>query len=155
MICIKCSTETRVINSRSYKKTPGVWRRRSCPSCGAVFTTSEVVADDGYLFLVRSEGRAKAQPFSLARLMMSMAPALAHHGSHQAADESFWLAKTVAQTAQATAVDVIEAASLAQMAFETLSNYDASAGIIYGAKRGIVRNSSQKPRRGRPRLSRP
>lgn len=153
MICIKCSNDTAVINSRPHKKTPSVWRRRECKACGAVFTTVEVVADNSYTFGVKhpTEG---VTAFSLPRLMLSIVPVLGHRETTSVADDSYWLAQTVAQTVQATATDSLSTQQLATQVYETVSLFDAAAGIAYGARHGLVQNTAQKARRGRPRTSR-
>lgn len=153
MICIKCSSDTKVTNSRPHKKTPSVWRRRECTACGAVFTTSEVVADESYAFNVKSPSSG-LQTFSLPRLMFSIAASLSHRPAMSIADESYWLAQTIAQSLQATATDTVSSQAIAAEAYTVLSNFDATAGIQYGARHGLVLNSAQKPRRGRPRTTR-
>lgn len=153
MICIKCSADTKVTNSRPHKKTPSVWRRRECKACGTVFTTSEVVADDTYQFSVVSND-GSVSDFSLPHLMMSIAPNLSHRHGSPTADESYWLAQTVAQAVQATATDNITADALATETFNTISFFDATAGLQYGARHGLVQNIAQRPRRGRPRTTR-
>lgn len=153
MICIKCSADTKVANSRPHKKTPGVWRRRHCLSCGTVFTTMELVADNAYSFRVRSAD-GDMSDFSLPRLLLSIHQALTHRSHPATADEAYWLAQTVAQSIQATATDIIDDSALAEEAFATLSNFDATAGLQYGARHGLIKNTAQKPRRGRPRTSR-
>lgn len=153
MICIKCSADTKVTNSRPHKKTPSVWRRRECKACGTVFTTSEVVADNTYQFTVAGTD-GSVTDFSLPRLMMSIVPSLGHRPGTSVADESYWLAQTVAQAVQATATDSISAEALATEAFNTVSFFDATAGLQYGARHGLVQNTAQRPRRGRPRTTR-
>ena len=152
MICINCSHDTKVTNSRPHKKTPSVWRRRKCTACGTVFTTMEVVADNAYSFRVAKANRQ--DDFSLPRLMMSIAAALSHRPIHASADEAYWLAQTVAQSIQATATDTVTTEALTAETWTVLSNFDAAAGIQYGARHGIIQNTAQKPRRGRPRTTR-
>lgn len=153
MICIKCSHDTRVANSRPHKKTPTVWRRRNCPACNATFTTNEVVADDAYeLRVVGSQSETEA--FSFPRLMLSIHAALSHRPTPGSADEAYWLAQTVAQTIQAGATDSVTAAALAEETWAALSRFDATAGIQYGARHALIKNTAQKPRRGRPRTTR-
>jgi transcriptional repressor NrdR len=43
MVCLYCSNETKVTNSRLQKRNNQVWRRRQCLVCQAVFTTHEAV----------------------------------------------------------------------------------------------------------------
>lgn len=151
MICINCSNDTKVSNSRPHKKTPSVWRRRECVACGTTFTTHEIVADNAYAFMVRTK---KPVPFSLPRLMLSIARAFGHRDDASVGDDAYWLAQTIAQNIQATAVDRIESSALAQLAYDTVSLFDATAGLTYGARHGLVHNIAQRPRRGRPRTSR-
>lgn len=153
MICIKCSADTKVANSRPHKKTPSVWRRRECKACGTTFTTHEVVADDDYTLVV-IDSYNKKTPYSLPRLMISIATALVHRPAPANADEAYWLAQTITQTVQASATDSVQVASLAALTYDTLSNFDATAGLQYGARHGLITNSAQKPRRGRPRTTR-
>lgn len=153
MICIKCSADTKVTNSRPHKKTPSVWRRRECTSCGTVFTTNEVVADDTYVLTVKALDGSRSR-FSLPRLMLSITPALSHRDDGNLADESYWLAQTITQTIQASATDSIQSSSLTETVYETLSHFDATAGLQYGARHGLIKNTAQKPRRGRPRTTR-
>ena len=153
MICIKCSNDTRVTNSRPHKKTPSVWRRRECKACGTVFTTSEVVADNTYQFTV-NDPSGKTNDFSLPRLMLSVVPSLSHRDTHTIADECSGLAQTVAQAIQATATDTISTEALAEETYTTLSFFDATAGLQYGARHGLIKNTAQRPRRGRPRTTR-
>lgn len=153
MICINCSSETKVTNSRPHKKTPSVWRRRKCVACGAVFTTNEVVSDTMYIFQVKSPD-GKAEAFSLPRLMFSIATSLSHRAAQSVPDDSYWLAQTIATNIQATATDKVTSGALALEVHVALSNFDATAGIQYGARHGLVHNTAQKPRRGRPRTSR-
>ena len=50
MICIYClSQKTRVLNSRAHRKNPLVWRRRTCTSCGKIFTSYERPSCDDLL----------------------------------------------------------------------------------------------------------
>lgn len=153
MICIKCSADTKVTNSRPHKKTPSVWRRRECRACGTVFTTTEVVADDSYQFTVIAADAAKTA-FSLPRLMISIVSALGYKQSATIADDSYWLAQTITQMIQATATDTITTEALSLYAHDALSNFDATAGIQYGARHGLLQNTAQRPQRGRPRTTR-
>ena len=153
MICINCSSPTKVTNSRPHKKTPSVWRRRQCTACQTVFTTMEMIADTAYSFeVVGSDGHKQA--FSLPRLMVAIAAALSHRPAPASADEAYWLAQTIAQNIQATASDRITSAALADESLAVLSNFDATAGLQYGARYGLIKNTAQKPRRGRPRTIR-
>jgi transcriptional regulator NrdR family protein len=41
MVCIYCSEETQVVNSRLQRRSNQTWRRRRCLGCESVFTTLE------------------------------------------------------------------------------------------------------------------
>ena len=153
MICINCSSPTKVTNSRPHKKTPSVWRRRQCTACQTVFTTMEMIADTAYTFrVIRSDGAA--EDFSLPRLLLSISAAVSHRPAPASADEAYWLAQTVAQNIQATASDSVTLAALTEESLTVISNFDATAGLQYGARHGLIKNTAQKPKRGRPRTIR-
>ncbi|HEX8389987.1 MAG TPA: hypothetical protein VF597_01035 [Candidatus Saccharimonadales bacterium] len=158
MICINCSSETKVTNSRPQKKSPGVWRRRSCVACGAIFTTMELVSDTGYSFRVAQStstpGHAKPVDFSLPRLMLSIAECLGHRPSDGRGDDAYWLTHTIAQDIQATGNNIVTQTALVELTYQTLNRFDPAAGVSYGTRHGIVGQISQRPRRGRPRLTR-
>lgn len=44
MVCIYCGKKTKVTNSRPQARLNGIWRRRECTSCHALFTSAETVA---------------------------------------------------------------------------------------------------------------
>jgi len=57
MVCVFCSSETQVVNSRRQKRNNQIWRRRQCLSCMAVFTTHEAL-DTTTTLIVDSRGSA-------------------------------------------------------------------------------------------------
>lgn len=67
------SKNTRVINSRPMNKESGTWRRRSCESCNAVFTTRETILADN-LFVVKKNKRK--QRFMYEKMFISIFSAL-------------------------------------------------------------------------------
>lgn len=52
MVCIYCSSDTSVSNSRLQRRSNQVWRRRACKRCGAVFTTHEAIDLSSTLLVV-------------------------------------------------------------------------------------------------------
>lgn len=153
MICIVCSNNTKVTNSRPHKKTPSVWRRRECIACATTFTTHEVVADNDYSLTV-IDHQNKKSAYSLPRLMMSIAATLGHRPLPPSADEAYWLAQTVTEQIQASATDRVNTSAIAALAYDAVSRFDATAGLQYGARHGLIKNTAQKPHRGRPRTTR-
>ena len=58
MVCIFCSNETQVTNSRPQKRNNNVWRRRQCQVCHSVFTTIEAI-DYSSVFRINVQGDFK------------------------------------------------------------------------------------------------
>lgn len=65
MICIYCSGETAVSNSRLQHRNNQVWRRRKCLKCGAVFTTHESILLEDSLSVERNGKIEKFSPDKL------------------------------------------------------------------------------------------
>ena len=86
MVCIYCSGETDVINSRSQKRSNQVWRRRKCQACGAIFTTHESI-DLSTALMVEVSGRHT--PFERHLILMDLLLALQdREDRYSAADEA-------------------------------------------------------------------
>ena len=101
MFCIKCHSEnTKVTNSRPHKKRASIWRRRQCLACKTTFTTIETVSTDGMLTVADNAGTS---PFSISRLLISIAPLLSEQSS--APDDAYWLAVTTYEKALAIGED--------------------------------------------------
>ena len=130
MVCIYCSGKTSVVNSRPQKRLMQVWRRRACSSCGAVFTTNELV-ELGTTLSVRSiQGRLK--PFSRDKLFVSVLQACGHRKA--AMSESADLTATIITKLRSTTNGaVVDAATITALALETLGQFDAAASVQYGA----------------------
>lgn len=147
MICINCSSpKTQVTNSRPSLKLPSVWRRRHCPVCQTTFTTREEIAEDDELLI---NAQNQTQPFSHPRLSVSLAAILSHRGD-QAADDAFWLAKTIRSRLSGPEV---KKSQLLVTTYDVLKRFDAVASLQFAAKHGLIDNIA-KPRRGRPRTNR-
>jgi transcriptional repressor NrdR len=65
MVCLYCTSVTRVTNSRPQKRNNQIWRRRQCVSCGAIVTTYEGI-DLSSLLVVGTGSTPK--PFLVDRL---------------------------------------------------------------------------------------
>ncbi|MEO8785052.1 MAG: hypothetical protein ABI221_01890 [Candidatus Saccharimonadales bacterium] len=76
MVCIFCSGNTKVTNSRWQKRRNHVWRRRQCLVCGQLFTTTEGPVLDKSVTL-QSAGRP-AEPFIPEILLISIYQSLRH-----------------------------------------------------------------------------
>ncbi len=146
MICIKCyAKSTNVINSRPHKKQSSVWRRRQCPNCHALFTTTErpALLDNREVHLPDST----TKPFSLGKLTISIARAFAHD-QEKAAYGSLWLAQTV-ETTLSSEHEIITPDDIAAITHYTLKNFDELAAVQYAATHQLI---SAARRRGRPSL---
>jgi len=75
MVCVYCSSATKVTNSRLQKKANQVWRRRACTSCRAIFTTLEAVEATQAL---RFQHQKRSEPFSRETLLLSIYASLKH-----------------------------------------------------------------------------
>lgn len=75
MICVYCSSDTKVTNSRLQKRNNQTWRRRQCLECGATFTTHEAADLSGLLVVIDSGSH---KPFSEDILFTELLLALSH-----------------------------------------------------------------------------
>jgi len=147
MFCVNCfHTATRVVNSRPHKKSPSIWRRRSCESCGTIFTTLErpSLADNKKIALPGGTTDA----FNLGKLIISISGAFTH-APEKANYDSIWLAQTVEDTLS-TQYAVITPDDIAVVTHQTLKSFDELAAVQYAAKHGLIASTK---RRGRPSFS--
>lgn len=128
MVCPFCTQDTEVINSRPQKRTNSVWRRRHCTACGRIFTSIEK-ADLGKS--VRVKKRAGVlQPFSEAKLLVSLYKALEHHKN--AAEVASELSNGItASLMRFTNGPVIPSTAIAHQVIVVLKRFDAAAAIRY------------------------
>lgn len=143
MFCIKChSPHTKVTNSRPHKKRATIWRRRQCVSCGATFTTTEIVASEGAFSV--SDGKISTQ-FSISRLLMSIAPLLSEQSS--APDDAYWLARTVYEKALAAEISTISTQELIGMTFKVIERFDSTAALKYALDHRLTRMPGSRAKR--------
>lgn len=136
---------TKVINSRSNKKRPIVWRRRQSIESGHTFTTYErpALAENKPIALVGGN----TDIFNLGRLILSIAASF-HHNEQAAKYDSLWLAQTVEEELSMDQ-DTLTPARIATTTYKTLRRFDELAGIQYAAKHRLI-SSVRRP--GRPSL---
>lgn len=147
MFCINCfSSSTKVANSRGHKKTPSVWRRRTCSNCGNTFTTYErpSLAENKRISL---PGGAN-DTFNLGRLIISIAGSFLHDAD-KAKYDSLWLALTV-EDILSTEYSVITPEDIEAVTHQTLKQFDELAAVQYAAKHQMIASTR---RRGRPSIS--
>jgi transcriptional regulator NrdR family protein len=146
MISINSPNEqTRVINSRTSKKKPLVWRRRQGIQSGVTFTTYErpslaenkpVQLDDG------------TDIFNLGRLILSISQAFSHD-EHAAKYDSLWLAQTIEEILSVTS-ESLNPSLIAKTTHDTLKRFDQLAAVQYAAQHHLI---SSVRRRGRPSIA--
>jgi transcriptional repressor NrdR len=147
MFCLNCFyPSTHVTNSRPHKRTPSVWRRRTCQQCQTTFTTIErpSLADNKQVFL--SDG--STDTFSLGKLIISISGAFSHD-PRKAQYDSHYLAQTVEDTLSAE-YQIITPDDIAAVTHQVLKRFDELAAVQYAAKHRLIETTR---RRGRPSIS--
>ena len=134
MFCLHCGhSDTKVINSRPHKKRATIWRRRKCPACNTVFTTSETVAGEGLLWILH--GKEK-QSFSLPRLLVSLYPLLSRRAT--AADDAQELAHTIYEKLLMQPDMTLDVSDLTGTAYDILERFDRNAALKYALEHGLI-----------------
>ena len=152
MICIYClSQKTRVLNSRAHHKNPLVWRRRTCTSCGKIFTSYERPSCDD-LLIENSHGESNR--FNIGTLTISIYLA-SQHNKKQALHDSFYIAQTVEMevikiSANRLPNDHINTYDLVKITYSILKRFDEAIAMQYAIQQGYI--SSIKRQRGRPSI---
>ena len=130
MVCIYCGFSTRVINSRSQKKSIVTWRRRECERCGAVFTTRERPDLEQAIRIRAPKGRL--QPFKRDKLLISLHTSLSHRST--ALGDAEGLVETIiAQLLTYTKNGLLTAELIRKETSATLLKFDLVAATHYNA----------------------
>lgn len=130
MVCLYCSKKLAVVNSRFQKKQNKVWRRRSCPNCGALFTTNESIDLSKVLMIKPPNGQL--EPFSREKLLSSIYESCKHRKTPEMDAES--LTTTIITKMFATNTDaVVELNSIKKLATEVLTSFDKASASYYQA----------------------
>lgn len=130
MVCIYCNGPTRVINSRLQKKSNHIWRRRSCESCKAVFTTVESVISQQSI--VVEDSSTKIKPFSRDKLFISVYESCRHRKN--AVTDAGHLTDTIMNKAFTTIQGgVIQRGAIEKFAITILKRFDKVAMVHYQA----------------------
>jgi transcriptional repressor NrdR len=130
MVCIYCSAETRVTNSRLQKRSNSVWRRRHCEACGSIFSTEEHVDYEKSIVVQSSKG--SFSPFLRDKLFTSIYRSLQHRST--ALEDAIGITDTVIERVwKRVEGGKLEAVILATATQETLQRFDKAAAISYQA----------------------
>ena len=138
MVCIYCSANTSVTNSRSTDKKQAVWRRRRCEACGAVFTTHEQ-PDLSSSFMVQKNG--SLTPFSRDTLYISIYESCKHR--ERATTDAQDLTKTIITklvSGRSHTNSAIDLSDIIEISLRTLMAFDTAAGSYYQAYHGNKRH---------------
>jgi transcriptional repressor NrdR len=129
MVCVYCSSETKVVNSRHQKKANQVWRRRECQSCGAVFTTLEGVDATQAL---RFQNAKHSEPFSRDKLLLSVYDSLRHRKT--ATEDATALTGTIMTGLYAFIQNAtIQRDAVVEITATVLERFDKAAATSYRA----------------------
>lgn len=130
MVCILCSNDTQVFNSRPQKRLNQVWRRRKCVSCDFVFSTHEVARYDA-IWTVTSKKNGKA-PFSRDKLFMSIYKSCQHRPT-ALADASGLVGTVISKLHKSAHTNTIDAKTIIQTTEIALNRFDNAASVHYHA----------------------
>lgn len=148
MICIYCfHAKTKVTNSRSQKKSPIIWRRRTCLNCHKIFSSYERPSTD--LLRVAHSLEDSLTPLSVGKLTLSIAKSFSHN-LHSAEYDSMNLAQTVELKLLSLNKNPLVSDEIADITYETLKRYDELAAIQYAAQHHLI---TTVRRRGRPSIT--
>lgn len=138
MICLFCSSPlTSVFNSRTQKKEPRVWRRRSCENCSRLFTTHELPE---YAQLVVLKRSGKNQKFSKPKLFVSIYKSLEH--LPKAAETADAISSTV--IARVLMLNTpLSSELISEVVMNSLKNYNVSAFVKYASLQSSVTNKRE------------
>lgn len=135
MVCLYCSQDLAVSNSRPQVSSNQTWRRRLCKACGAVFTSIESIDLSKALIVAKQDkkgSKAELQPFERDRLFISIYESLRHRPG--AAQDARGLCDTVvAHIIKKAGHGKIEARTIAEIALNTLRRFDQAAATHYAA----------------------
>ena len=137
MVCVYCSHETRVGNSRHQKRLNRVWRRRTCIKCGTTFTTSEAVDLSGSITVKHDK---RLEPFQRDKLLLSVYESLKHRKT--ALSDATSLTDTIISGLYPLMHSaMIENDQISQVVFAVLERFDKPAAVYYAAFHPIDSNT--------------
>ena len=129
MVCIYCDGTTSVTNSRKQKRSNAIWRRRSCKSCEAIFTTLETI-DYSTAIIVSSSGQHEA--FSRDKLFVSVYESCKHQKDAQTS--ATMLTDTIIKQLYPYVKDAsLSVKSIRRVTLKALHRFDEAAGVHYKA----------------------
>jgi transcriptional regulator NrdR family protein len=139
MVCIYCSSDTQVINSRLQRRANQTWRRRKCVKCKSVFTSLEGADYASSLTFRTSQNndasaKAKAalQPFQRDVLFVSILESCKHRKT--ATQDATALTDTILGRLRPHMTNaVLDRTDVIKTALPILKRFDKAAGVHYRA----------------------
>jgi transcriptional repressor NrdR len=131
MVCIYCGGSTQVVNSRHQKRSNKVWRRRTCISCKATFSTLEAAE---YTSSIRVETKeAKLVPFSRDKLFVSVLTSCGHR--QDPVEDASELASTIIDQLLKNGLKdgIIDFKEIVRTTHMILNRFDNVASVHYEA----------------------
>jgi len=129
MVCVYCSSDTKVVNSRSTPRHPLTWRRRKCNGCHALFTTIEEPDFEKNIRIKKPDGTL--EPFYRDKLFICLNESLGHR--EQALLDSRAVINTVIKDLLGAHLKtgVIDSRDIIGVVSKTLKRYDKPAFVHY------------------------
>lgn len=130
MVCLYCSGETSVVNSRKQRKNNHIWRRRRCLDCSALFTSVETpVLSSAW----RVQGRnGNFKPFSRDKLLISILNSCRHR-KEPLKDAMGLTSTTINKIGPHIRLATIKTTLIAKLTAEGLKHFDKAAFVQYQA----------------------
>lgn len=135
MVCILCSADTQVINSRPQKRSNQVWRRRQCVLCDTLFSTQEAADYSKSIFVGGRPGdsnRPTLEPFERDKLLLSIYKSLTHRPD-ALRDAGGLCATIITKLATAAHNGVLDRGIITQTTMVALTRFDKLAAQHYQA----------------------
>lgn len=135
MVCLQCSSETQVINSRPQKRTNQVWRRRRCILCDSVFSTQEVPDYSKSIVVgdpANATRRQQLAAFERDKLLVSIYKSLTHR-SDPLRDAGGLCATIITKVAATAHNGVVDRQIIIQTTIVALTRFDTLAAQHYQA----------------------
>ncbi len=135
MVCINCTnSKTSVINSRTHKNAPQVWRRRRCAQCHCTFTTYERASMHDEFKVIDHKGATS--PFDPGRLIRDITACFGHNPKQ--ASHAYWLERTIEDKLLTLKILNLSTQEITSVTHEVLSTFDKLAGDQYAARHKLL-----------------
>lgn len=130
MVCLYCSSTTKVTNSRPQKRANQVWRRRQCTQCKAIVSTIEYIELTTAISVASNSKPLKA--FDSFKLQVSIYSSLKHRKSASMDAQELFATILKLITAQSSNGS-IKKEQIANITYQVLSRFDNAAATHYKA----------------------